>query len=281
MDDSFLINCAIVLARRFEDVAAERYITLDTELAVCARYGQWQFFYDRMKDFMQGKELPPVADIFAQWKKSPPQWSIIPADVTEQAEINMRRPSKPPRIEDLYQLLEGVPSELVLDIFYEPKPDVTTDVNLGDSSVYYHSLKKHMPDDTISTGCIHLNINPVRDLVGATMSGVHFQKEDGIFFKGANMRRAYLDKTIWDKDVSTEGMLLEGAYLGGAKGWTNERLARCYIDEHTTLPENVDREKIARLHTDIGMPAAPDFMPYEIPYALRMQEIGETVIPAP
>jgi uncharacterized protein YjbI with pentapeptide repeats len=73
------------------------------------------------------------------------------------------------------------------------------------------------------------------DLSGASLRGANMSKVDATnaIFRGADFEGARLD-----------GAILKGADLTGAKNLTLTQLSSAIIDEHTTLPSYIDREKV-------------------------------------
>jgi uncharacterized protein YjbI with pentapeptide repeats len=73
------------------------------------------------------------------------------------------------------------------------------------------------------------------DLSGASLRGANMAKVDATnaVFRGADFEGALLD-----------GAILRGADLTGAKNLTLQQLSSAMIDDHTTLPIYIDREKL-------------------------------------
>jgi uncharacterized protein YjbI with pentapeptide repeats len=73
------------------------------------------------------------------------------------------------------------------------------------------------------------------DLSGASLRGANMAKADATnaVFRGADFEGALLD-----------GAILRGADLTGAKNLTLQQLSSAIIDDQTTLPTYIDREKL-------------------------------------
>ena len=73
------------------------------------------------------------------------------------------------------------------------------------------------------------------DLSGASLRGANMTKVDATnaIFRGADFEGALLD-----------GAILRGADLTGARNLTLEQLSSAVIDDQTTLPTYIDREKL-------------------------------------
>jgi uncharacterized protein YjbI with pentapeptide repeats len=73
------------------------------------------------------------------------------------------------------------------------------------------------------------------DLSGASLRGANMTKVDATnaVFRGADFDGALLD-----------GAILKGADLTGVKNLTLEQLSSAIIDDQTTLPTYIDREKL-------------------------------------
>ena len=70
----------------------------------------------------------------------------------------------------------------------------------------------------------------------------------GASLRGANMTRVDATNAVF-RGVDFEGALLDGAILKGAdltgaKNLTLQQLSSAIIDDHTTLPTYIDREKL-------------------------------------
>lgn len=76
------------------------------------------------------------------------------------------------------------------------------------------------------------------DLSGASLRGANMTKVDATnaAFRGADFDGALLD-----------GAILRGADLTGAKNLTLEQLSSAIIDDRTTLPAYIDRNKLRLL----------------------------------
>ena len=76
------------------------------------------------------------------------------------------------------------------------------------------------------------------DLTGAVLRGANLSNADatGALFRGADFEGARLFGTI-----------LRGADLTGARNLTARQLAEAIVDEHTILPENINRAELREL----------------------------------
>lgn len=86
---------------------------------------------------------------------------------------------------------------------------------------------------------------PVVNLRGAFIRRTDFSDTN---FRGADLSRVDAIGALFRnsdfRDARLDGMNLSGADLTGAKNLTAQQLSRAIIDEHTRLPDYIDRAQL-------------------------------------
>ena len=102
------------------------------------------------------------------------------------------------------------------------------------------------PDSTWSRGEANGRVSPgprlVIDLHGATLNGADLTRADlrNSNFENARAPRVNFENTDM-AGANLRGTVLRGANLGGVRNLTVEQLREAVIDEHTVLPDYIDR----------------------------------------